>query len=410
MKVDWKEIWEANQDIIVASDLEQCSEEKRKGWHLPSGFSYFSGGDLNLRVGIIASQSMYKEEDLLLGGILWGNRLGNGARTVIYFIAPDFSPVFLGALAKLGGTLKAKAVYWREKLTPSLYPVPERNYYRSYRFDFGSLRPGWDFWQRSLNPVAWNHLKIVRDFFEGLTKRRVRTIFSKNKLLFSWGNIEIAEIKKKGNKFELSTKVKWTRNKNISSKFQKLGWVDIAGSINEEFTRAIIGIIELLENMEVNGSLDKEDHLAIKLMYDREFVPDYFGQYMEFPWLPKEKKDILDTEKIYFFCLDKVSLVNPILEKPIHKVVQSLLISSLLEYSDLYDKGIPQDPDLKWDQKVFLLTQPELKDELRLCLSWLSDREQYPIILLPVEWRTEGLKSLKGFSDFQLEESYGDGL
>lgn len=406
MKIDWKEIWDANPDVFIVAGWEECSEEKRKGWHLPSHFSYFSAGDMNLRVGIIACQGVYKEEEFLLQGIIWGSRLGNGARTVIYFVAQDFSPIFLGAMAKLEGALSAKAVYWREKLTPSLYPVQEKNYYKaSFQVDPGELKASWEYWEKQLNPVAMNHLRIIRNYFEGLRKRRVRTVFDRNKIVFCWGNIEIAEVKKKGNKFELATKVKWTRNKNIASKFLKSGWVDCSGIINEEFCRAINGVLELLENMELNGSLDSKDLLAIKLLNDKEFVPEFFGKHFEFPWISKERNDSLERSNAYFFLKDgQVNIVNPILEKPMSKVVNTLLLFTALEYLGIAEKGLPGNQNTRWNKKFYLLVEPGLRDELRLCKSWLEHAEQYPIVLLPGDWRTEGFKRLKGLSSLELEE------
>jgi hypothetical protein len=391
LNVDWKEIWKANPEIFVETGWEECTEEKRRLWHLPSPFSYFYAGDLNLRVGIIATQGMYKEEDFLLGGILWGSRLGNGSRTVIYFVAQDFSPVFFGSIAKLGGTLVARAVYWREKLTPSLYPVQERDYYKNiYKINLGESRPNWEYWERHLNPVAWNHLKIISGYFEGLTKRRVKPSFEKDRILYRWGNIEIAEIKKKGNKFELATKVKWTRNKSIVSKFLKSGWVDLSGTINEEFSRSIVGILDLLENMEINGSLDVRDQLAIKLLYDKEFVPECFGTPIEFPRLLKERSDIPDIGQLYFFKRDdQVSAVNVILDRAMPKMVSTLLLDTVLTY-------IFQEEGLEWNQKIHLLVLPELMEELRLSQSWLKQPEKFPIVLLPEDWRTEGFKKYKG--------------
>ncbi len=175
---------------------------------------------MNLRVGIISCRDDIKMEDFLYEGVSWGSRIGNGARTVLYFVARDFSPVFLNAITKLGGTISAKAVYWREKLTPSLYPVQEKEYLLSaYVPEILVARPDWSFWQKRLNPVAWRQVEAVRQFFEGLEKRRVRAVLEKNKTVFCWGPVEIAEIALKGNKIELSSKVKWTRNKNIASKF-----------------------------------------------------------------------------------------------------------------------------------------------------------------------------------------------
>lgn len=408
MKIDWKEIWDANPDLFIGSGWEECSEEKRKGWHLSSHFSYFSAGDMNLRVGIIASQGVYKEEELLLEGIIWGIRLGNGARTVIYFVAQDFSPIFLGALTKLGGSLSGKAVYFREKLMPSLYPVQEKNYMNpAFHMELGEMRAGWDFWVRQLNPVALHHLDIIKDYFAGLAKRRVRTVFDKNKIVFCWGNIEIAEVKKKGNKFELTTKVRWTRNKSIASKSLKSGWVDCSGALNEEFCRAVVGILELLENMESNGTLDSQDLFTLKLINDKEFIPETFGRYFDFPWISKERCSKYELSNYYFFAhWDELKVVTSILEKPMQKVVNALLVYTVLEYINLTQQGIPGNSLLKWDKKITLLAQPHLRDEMRLCQSWLKKADLFPIILLPEDWETEGFKKAKGLTILEVEKDY----
>lgn len=398
MKVNWKELWDANPDIFIVSGWEECPEDKRKNWHLPSQFSYFSAGDMNLRVGIIAAQGVYKEEDFFLGGILWGSRLGNGARTVMYFVAPNFSPVFLRAVAELGGPLSAKTVYWREKLTPNLFLVPENNYHNSsFKYNLGEKRPDWEIWERQLNPVAKHHLNIVKNYFESLGRRRVRVVFKKNRIAFCWGSIEIAEVKKKGNKFELNTKVKWTRNKIIASKFLKSGWVDISGQLNEEFCRTVNGILELLDNMEVNGSLDTKDLLALKLIYDKDFVPEFFGTYIDFPWLSKERSEkYIDVNQLYFFHKDnEINIVYPILEKPLNKVVNCLLTFSALEFSSFAEEGLLTDPNVRWNKKIYLLSLPLYKEELRLCHSWLREPKKFPVLILPDDWKTEGLKELK---------------
>jgi len=390
------------------SDWEQCPEEKRKSWHLSSLFNYFCSGDTNLRVGIIACPNEYKEEDFLFEGILWGSRIGNGARTVVYFVAQDFSPLFLNAIIKLGGTLSAKAVYWREKLTPCLYPVQEKEYSKNlYGIEPVQMRSEWSFWQKQLNPVAWNHLKVIKDFFESLAKRRVRTSFEKNKIVFCWGTIEIAEIKKKGNKFELTVKVKWTRNKNIAAKFHKAGWVDYSGKINEEFRRAIFGIIELLENMEASGCLESKDLLALKLITDKDIIPFFFGKHIEYPWLSRERNSPIDFCSLYYFSDNsQVHVIHPVLEKPMQKVVHTLLILSFLEYSDLYNRGLPDNSNIRWNRKVVLLSQSVFIKELRLCQSWLKNAEQCPIYLLPEDWQTEGLKNLNELSSLEYEEPF----
>lgn len=405
MKIDWNDIWKANQDIFIASDFEECTEEKRKGWHLSSHFSFFSSGDMNLRVGIIACQSEYKEENFLYEGVSWGNYIGNGARTVLYFVAQDFSPVFLNALAKLDGRISAKAVYWREKLTPSLYPVQENEYLNTgYIPDTFLPRPDWSFWQKQLNPVAWNQLRVIKEFFEALEKRRVRTVFGKNKINFYWGPIEIAEIVLKSNKFELSSKVKWTRNKNIMAKFLKTGWVDYSGNINEEFRRAILGIIDLLENMEAGRCFDNRDLLALKIITDKEFLTNYFGSYQEYPWLVKNRNSILNNPNLFYFINgDRINVIYPIIDKPIFRMVQALLISSFLELWDRNKKNIGEKQDTKRKHKMVILALSGFIEELRLCQCWLKDPQYFTIYIMPDDWRTEGLKGTKEMLPLQNE-------
>ncbi len=397
MNIKWKELWDANPDIFSVSGWEECPEEVRKGWHLPSQFDYFSAGDISFRVGIIAAQGVYREEDFLLGGILWGGHLGNGSRTLIYYVAKEFSPVFLGAVSQIGGMLFARTVFWREKLTPNLYVLAEKDYDKGFfRLDTGELRPGWEHWQRELNPVAWNHLTVINHYFESLAKRRVRAVSEKNKITYCWGNIQIAEFKKKGNKFELSTKVKWTRNKNIASKFLKLGWVDFSGNLNDEFCRAINGILELLENMEINGSLDSRELLDLKIIYDREFIPQYFGKYLEVPWYPRDFSDLIESRQLYFFQRDQsIRIIKPVLEKPSLKVVQTLLVFSAFENYTKHHQGFPGYPQLEWNHKIFLFCEADYMEELRLCQSWLKQPDNYPLIIMPKEWRTEGFKGVK---------------
>lgn len=401
MKVNWKELWDANSELFVVSGWEECPEDKKKALHLPSQFHYYNAGDLNLRAGIIATQEKYKDEDLLQAGILWGARIGNGARTVIYFAAQHFPPNFLGAVSQLGGNLSGKAIYWREKLTPSLYPVFDKEYLTDSPNSLTELRPDWDYWERQLNPVARGHLKIVRDHLEGLSKRQVRLVQCKNRIAACWGSIEIAEIKIKGNKFELNTKVKWTRNRNIASKFLKSGWVDFSGQINQEFCRCLNDILELLENMEANCCLAGKDLLTLKFLNDKEFVPGYFGIYFELPWLTKERNDILETSHLYYFRrIDEVNVVCPILEKPVNKLANILLIYTALRHSSMHDPGLPDETNTKWNQKIHLLCQRNHLDELRLCLSWIKNTDYFPVVLLPDDWKTEGFKNFEDCIEF----------
>jgi len=395
LRIDWLKIWDTNPNIFIASDWEECPEDKKRILNLPMQFNYFSSGDLNLRIGIVATSEEYKDEELLLAGIVWGMRMGNGVRTIIYFVAPNFRPVLLAAMAEIGDPLTLKAVYWREKLTPSLYPVsPNLINQNQFPTKKNELRPGWDYWRRQLNPVAYNHLKIIKDYFESLAKRRVRPVMEKNKILYYWGNIEIAEIKRKGNKFELTTKIKWTRNKNITRKFLKPGWVDISGMLNEEFCRAINGILELLENMEQNGLLDAKDLLSLILMYDKD-VANYWGEYFEFPWQISNRKEALDIGNYYFFkSNDQINILSLILDKPLNKLVNILLCYNNFKRNYFNRNLHLEQEQVQWNRKIYILCFSNLETEIMLSRSWLKMPENYPVVILPEDWKTEGFRNL----------------
>lgn len=204
MSITWNMIWEAHPDAFIVKNLKEYPDDKKKASRLPAQFAYFMGGETTLRVGIIASSSVPREEEFLLAGLLWGNRLSNGAKTVIYYVAPNFSTSFLTGLTKIGGTIFARAVYWREKLSPSLYPIPEKQTSNQPRYVLGEERPDWKRWAEGLNPVVRQQLTTVRSFFSHLAARRVRIEIKPQSISFLWGHFEIAEVRRKGKKFELA--------------------------------------------------------------------------------------------------------------------------------------------------------------------------------------------------------------
>lgn len=400
--VNWKSLCEQNPDIFVISEWNVFSEEKRKKWHLPSQYSYLQAGDFNLRVGVIAVKEQFKEEDFLLAGVIFASKIGNGARTVIYFVAPEFDASFLKAISQIGGSIIAKAVYWRRRLTPSVFLV--RNYNKVFDLKHRLYRQesDWETWEKMINPVDWNNLMIIKKYFNNLARRRVRIVMKKKQILFCWGNLEIAEVKAKGNKIEMATKLRWTRNRNIVLKFQKTGWIDIAGNINEEFCRAVNGIIDLFENMEMSGSLDTRERLANCLIYDRDAVKSLFGEYIECPWIVKERElKLFDVYNLYFYQKDnnEINIVMPIIEKPMHKIVCALLTNAILSFSGLNYESSNNNADFRWKGKIYMLSLPEYKEEIYLCSQWLKETKQFPVIFLPDNWREEGLKGLKEYKE-----------
>lgn len=396
MSITWNIIWEAHPDVFIVKNWKEYPDDKKKASRLPTQFAYFMGGETTLRVGIIASSTIPREEEFLLAGLLWANRLSNGAKTVIYFVAPNFSPSFLTGLAKIGGTIFARAVYWRDKLSPSLYPIPEKQLNNQSHYVLGEERPDWKRWGEGLNPVAQQQLTTVISFFIQLTKRRVRIEIKSQSISFLWGHFEIAEVRRKGKKFELCTKLKWM--KKGEHKWQKQGWVDASGSLNPEFCTAILSMLDYLESLEQEGKLRNHDHLALLLHQGDGILKTLWGSPWSWPWLPKERGEssVIELEEWYFYQGNgQLSVVCPIFEKPLTKAAQSILLASVLERSMLlrYAKDDQGNP-LVWDGRVHWLTTLSKKDELQRWYFWLTDVDMFPIWTLPENWQDKGLYEL----------------
>lgn len=404
MSITWNTIWESHPDVFIVKDWKEYPEDKKRVSRLPLQYAYFMGGETTLRVGIIASSSIIHEEEFLLAGLLWGHRLSNGAKTVIYYVAPDFTTSFLTGLSKIGGTIDARAVYWREKLTPSLYPIPEKQLLSRSRYALGEERPDWKRWGEGLNPVARQQLITVNNFFRQLANRQVRILVKNKSISFFWGNFEIAEVRRKGKKFELNTKVKWLKSNEHMLKWQKQGWVDSSGSLNQDFCATILDILNYLESLEQEGKLRSQDFLTLLLHKGDGALKLLWGSPWAWPWLPKERGEnsIIELEEWFFYQGNRqLSVVCPIFEKPLLKAARSILLASVLERSLLLvtakdDQGNP----LVWDGRVHWLTTLGKEDELRRCYSWLNDVSRFPIWTLPENWQENGIYELNCQSDY----------
>lgn len=397
----WSTTWEAHPNIFIASNWQECPPEKRKAWHLPNKFAYFQGGETTLRVGIIASSVIPREEEFLLAGALWGNRLSNGAKTIIYFVAPDFSSFFLQAIGKIGGILTARAVYWRERLNPSLYLIPDTNKVEGkFTQDLGEIRPDWVRWGQGLNPVARQQLKVVKDYFHNLDKQGIRFCVKPQLISILWGNIEFAEVTRRGKKFELMTKAKWEKEPDKAQQWQKAGWVDATGNLNVDFCNTVGKILAHLEAQEQERTLRSKELLSLWLYRSKGIIKSLWGGTWEWPWLPQERNQGWITglsQWFYFQGNGQLSVVCPILEKPVQEASQSIFLACVLEKSPLL--AIAKDAQgnsLDWDGRVHWLTFSECEEDLRRWHCWLKYPDQFPIWTLPANWREQGLDNLSG--------------
>lgn len=404
MSITWNIIWESHPDVFIARYWREYPEDKKRASRLPLQYNYFMGGETTLRVGIIASSTINREEEFLLAGLLWGQRLSNGAKTVIYYVAPDFSKSFLTGLSKIGGIIDARAVYWRAKLTPSLYPIPEKQLHSRSRYSLGEERPDWKRWGEGLNPVARQQLITVKDFFSKLGNRGVRIVVKNQTINFIWGNFEIAELRRKGKKFELNSKVKWLKSSEHIMKWQKQGWVDSSGSLNPDFCAVITDILNYLETLQQEGKLRSQDLIALLLDKGDGALKMLWGGTWDWPWLPKDRSEssVIELEEWSFFQGNgQLSVVCPIFEKPLLRAARSIILASELERSTLLINAKDnQGNSLIWDGRVHWLTTLGKEEELRRCYSWLNDVGKFPIWTLPEDWRENGIYELNCQSDY----------
>lgn len=393
----WQAIWKAHPDIFIADHWLECPNDKKKDYHLPVQYDYFSGGGTSLRVGIIVSSKIPKEEEFLLAGMLWGRQMSNGAKTVIYFVAPDFSPFFLQALNKVGGLFNARAVYWRERLTPSLYLIPEASSDKKSRESLGEERLNWNKWRQELNPVVQLQLDAVKTYFDQLHDRRVRAEIKQLNITFIWGNLEIAEIRRKGKRFELVSKTKWLRDDELSRQWQKSGWVDASGGINPEFCQAIIAILDYLEGKEKRGELKPKDALSLYLHQGEGIIRTLWGNVWVWPWASKERSEnwIHELSQWFYFQGEgHLSVVCPILEKPLALASQSLLLSCVLKNSSLLYSPKIKPANISWDGRIIWLTVTSMEEDLRLFHSWLKNPEPFQIWTLQENWQKQGIEQI----------------
>ncbi|WP_052090747.1 hypothetical protein [Desulfosporosinus sp. HMP52] len=414
MSITWNSIWETHPDVFIVKEWKEYPEDKKRASRLPLQYAYFMGGETTLRVGIIASATINREDEFLLAGLLWGHRLSNGTKTVIYYVAPDFSTSFLTGLSKVGGIIDARAVYWREKLMPSLYPIPEKQLFSRVRYPMGEDRPNWKRWGESLNPVARQQLVTVNNFFSQLADRRVRIVVKNQTINIYWGNYEIAEVRKKGKKFELNSKVKWLKSSEQMQKWQKQGWVDASASLNPEFSATILEILDYLESLQKACQLRPHDHLALMLHNGEGALKMLWGSPWAWPWLPKDRSEtaVLELEEWFYFQGNgQLSVVCPIFDKSLLKAARSILLASVLERSLLLVSAKDELGNLLvWDGRVHWLTTPGKEEELRRSYSWLSDVSRFPIWTLPEDWQENGIDALNcqsnHFSQSLMQKGY----
>jgi hypothetical protein len=386
---------ENQESIFVGDHWQPYPRESLRKLRLPLKYSYFVGGDVFLRTGIIASAEIPREQEFLMAGILWANRLSNGAKTVLYFVAPDFSPFFLLTLNKIGGNLVTKGVYWREKLQPSLYLVPERMTYQPVMM--GEKCPRMQQWSRGLNSLAVQQLLVMLEFFQHHQHCGLEIQFKQQSILIDWGNNEIAEIRRKGKKIELTSKCRWEKDPLRCARWKKIGWVDLSGQVNQEFQQVIQEMLAFLQDEYFNTRLHAYDKLKLLFAKNEEQVKSLWGEPWPWPWLPKDRHDVwlAELSRLYFFQDGKtLRVIHPILEHAMQKSCLDLLLASVLERSYLLkDAKTADGQPLAWDGRIIWLTTVSVKEDLLRWQCWLKRPEQFQISVLANDWE----RSLKLF-------------
>ncbi|MCL1853725.1 MAG: hypothetical protein FWF88_11965 [Peptococcaceae bacterium] len=384
LEMDWRAQWEAHSDLFIVSNWLERTQDRQAKWPLPAGFRYFSGGDMKLRAGIIVKTREDQEEEFLKAGLLWGAQLANGARTVMYFVAPQFSERFLRLMDVFGGKLMCKAIYWRERMSPSLFVasggVPDRVKIEC---------PDWKFWERQINPVEVSYLKVLRDYFEGLTPLGARIVFKRNKIVLSRGLIEVAQIKKTGGKLEFCSMAKWL-GRVAAEGYQKAGWVDADRCLNAAFRLAVEELLGLVSEKLEKDVLEAKDVMSLLLWENPGQAGEMWGRCLDLPCVFVDNKPV-ESNRIYFMAhgdgdaggagVRDLNVVLPILDKPLTRVGEALWWHGLME-------GIvARLPQYRWDGRVNCLIAPGCQEEMRIALEWIKDLDAFPCYVLERGWK-----------------------
>lgn len=227
--------------------------------------------------------------------------------------------------------------------------------------------------------------------------RRVTVDFRPDQIIFCWGNIEIAEVRRKGKKFDLITKAKRAKTAEQVTLDQRHGWVDAAGNLNDDFCTAVQAIVGQLEWLEQAGEVRAKEVLALRLRHGDGVLTSLWGHAWSWPWLPKERGDswVADLGQWYYFQGNgQLSMVCPILERPLIEAGHSLILTAILETGVLEHALRNRQESLSWDGRVHWLTLPACEEELRRWHDWLREPDQFPIWVLPEGWRQQELSEL----------------
>lgn len=89
-----------------------------------------------------------------------------------------------------------------------------------------------------------------------------------------------------------------------------------------------------------------------------------------------------------------LSIVCPVLEKPLALASQSLLLSCVLKNSSLLDSPKIKSANITWDGRIIWLTVMSMEEDLRLFQSWLKNPEPFQIWTLPENWQAQGIEQI----------------
>ncbi|MDR1962037.1 MAG: hypothetical protein LBQ16_07120 [Gracilibacteraceae bacterium] len=381
--MNWQQICNENEKFFKGANWAECGENDRKTLRLSPRFRFLSAGDLNLKLGVVVAEGKAREEEMLANGLVWANRIGNGVHARLFFVAPAFSQAFLSSLQQLRGRLSCQAVLWREKLHPYFFPVTVGNISPGLAPFFAGPPAEWDAWGKKCNPVARQHLAVVRDYFDALAARRVRTVFRKNSIAFVWGDIDIAEVTAGGGKFVLRTKDKGMM-KRVAQVRQ--GWVDADSRLDNDFRLAVEWIIGWLEGREADGALPELSALTLKMWHEPGFIiPEETGTPFRFPWLKKETGGVQPDDFWYFAGDGRVSVYYPVLARALEGLGELLYYDAVLRENAEAISRLAG--NATWDARIRVVTAERLSGELRWHQEYFKEAERFPLIILPENWR-----------------------
>ncbi|HEX3015759.1 MAG TPA: hypothetical protein VHQ46_05200 [Desulfobacteria bacterium] len=237
-----------NLELFTTEKLSRLEQSKLKAMRLPGRIAYFKGGSLIHRVAIVCPlEDGVSHQQLLVGGLIWANKIANGQRTTLYLVGEGFSSTLSLMTKAFGPQIEVRLAYYTPKLAnPFLIPGRDARVVPP-RYSLPAIKDKM-FWARKFNPVDRKGFLAALGYFTGFANQGVNISFLMNKVSVRFKGLEVVHINKKEARLRITLVTRYPREVPgmICGRTEREGWVNAEGLLNSEFRQAFEARIDQL--------------------------------------------------------------------------------------------------------------------------------------------------------------------